>query len=171
MFVGEQPGDQEDREGRPFVGPAGRILDRALREIGIDRKKTYITNAVKHFKWVAIEERGKRRIHEKPNAIEISACRPWLLAEIAAVRPKVIVLLGATAAQALMGRAFRVTQHRGEILTLPPLEGLPAPLTIQVLATIHPSSILRARDDETRHREMRQLVADLRPAAALLTPH
>src|SRR6185369_2547044 len=113
MLVGEQPGDQEDREGKPFVGPAGKLLNAALAEAGIDRQKAYVTNAVKHFKW---EPRGKRRIHQKPNAAEIAACRPWLDAEIAALQPKVIVCLGATAAQALLGRNFRVTQHRGEFL-------------------------------------------------------
>jgi DNA polymerase len=150
MLVGEEPGNQEDLEGHPFVGPAGKLLDTALAEAGIDRKQVYVTNVVKHFKW---EPRGKRRIHKKPNAAEIAACRPWLDAEIAAVRPKVLVCLGATAAQALLGRDFRVTQHRGEFI-----ESTLAP---QVMATVHPSSILRAPDDETRHQEMRRFVQDL----------
>jgi uracil-DNA glycosylase len=132
ILVGEQPGDQEDREGKPFVGPAGRLLDEALAEAGIDRKKVYVTNTVKHFKW---EPRGKRRIHKKPNAAEIAACRPWLDAEIAALHPKIIVCLGATAAQSLLGRNFRVTQHRGEFLK--------SSLAPVVMATVHPSSILR----------------------------
>lgn len=157
MFVGEQPGDKEDVEGRPFVGPAGVLLDKALGEAGIDRKRTYVTNAVKHFKW---EPRGKRRIHKKPNAVELSACRPWLDAEIALVRPEVIVCLGATSAQALLGRAFRVTQQRGKLL---PFAG-----ELSILATVHPSSILRAPDDETREREYRLLVEDLSVVAKLL---
>jgi uracil-DNA glycosylase len=157
VFVGEQPGDREDQEGKPFVGPAGGLLDKALVEAGIDRKKVYVTNAVKHFKW---EPRGKRRIHKKPNAAEIAACRPWLDAEIAVVKPKVVVCLGATAAQALLGRDFRVTQHRGEFLE--------SPLAPFVMATVHPSSILRAPDDETRHAEMRRFVADLRKIAQVL---
>jgi DNA polymerase len=150
MLVGEEPGNQEDLEGHPFVGPAGKLLDTALAEAGIDRKQVYVTNVVKHFKW---EQRGKRRIHKKPNAAEIAACRPWLDAEIAAVRPKVLVCLGATAAQALLGRDFRVTQHRGEFI-----ESTIAP---RVMATVHPSSILRAPDDETRHQEMKRFVQDL----------
>jgi uracil-DNA glycosylase family protein len=157
MFVGEQPGDQEDLTGKPFVGPAGKLLDKALLEAGIDRRKVYVTNAVKHFKW---EPRGKRRIHKKPNATEIAACRRWLDAEIALFRPKVIVCLGATAAQALMGKDFRVTKHRGERLESPR-----APV---VMATIHPSSILRAPDEETRHLEMKRFVADLKKVAAVL---
>src|ERR1700719_3392572 len=154
MFVGEQPGSQEDWEGQPFVGPAGKLLDSALEEAGIDRSKTYVTNAVKHFKW---EPRGKRRIHKKPNALETAACRPWLDAEIAALKPQVIVCLGATAAQALLGRAFRATQQRCELMksTLAPL----------ILATVHPSSILRAPDAETRHVEMDRFVADLKKIA------
>jgi uracil-DNA glycosylase family protein len=163
FFVGEQPGDQEDREGHPFVGPAGRILSTALESAGIDRGAAYVTNAVKHFKWIASGDRGKRRIHQKPNAREVAACRPWLLAEIDAVQPQVIVCLGATAAQSLLGRDFRVTQHRGQ--------PVPSPFAARVVATVHPSSILRARDDETRHREMDAFVADLRAAAALLAPH
>jgi uracil-DNA glycosylase len=151
MLVGEVPGDREDIEGKPFVGPAGALLDRALVAAGIDRRNVYVTNAVKHFKW---EPRGKRRIHKKPNATEIAACRQWLDGEIAALRPKVIVCLGATAAQALLGREFRVTQHRGELL--------PSPLARYVLATVHPSAILRAPDDETRHAELQRFIADLK---------
>src|ERR1700720_1060010 len=157
MLVGEQPGDQEDLEGKPFVGPAGKLLDTALVEAGIDRRKVYVTNTVKHFKW---EPRGKRRIHKKPNAAEIAACRPWLDAKIGALRPKVIVCLGATAAQTLLGRDFRVTQHRGEFLK--------SPLASFVMATVHPSSILRAPDEETRHEEMRRFVADLKKLASVL---
>jgi DNA polymerase len=160
MFVGEQPGDEEDRQGRPFVGPAGRLLARALDEAGIDRRAAYVTNAVKHFKWAPAGDRGKRRIHKKPNTVEVSACHPWLLAEIDLVKPVVIVCLGATAAQALLGRAFRVTQHRGELV--------PAPHARYVTATVHPSSILRAPDEETRHQEMRRFVADLKVVAALV---
>jgi len=151
MMIGEQPGDREDIEGHPFVGPAGKLLDDALEEAGIDRTKVYVTNAVKHFKW---EPRGKRRIHEKPNMQEVNACRPWLDAEIDAVGPRLIVCLGATAAQALLGSNFRVTQQRGVLLRK---EGLPA-----LVATVHPSSILRARSSEDRHREMSLFVADLR---------
>src|SRR5580704_6035106 len=151
MLVGEQPGNQEDLEGKPFVGPAGKLLDVALEEAGIDRKKVYVTNAVKHFKW---EPRGKRRIHKKPNAAEIAACRPWLEAEIAALRPKIIVCLGATAAQALLGRDFRVTQHRGEFVK--------SDLAPHVMATVHPSSILRAPDEATRQDEMKEFIADLK---------
>jgi uracil-DNA glycosylase len=154
MMVGEQPGDKEDLQGRPFVGPAGAVLDKALAEAGIDRNDVYVTNIVKHFKW---EPRGKRRIHKKPNALEISACRPWLKAEIAVTRPEVVVLLGATAAQGILGREFRVTQHRGEWVT--------SDIAPFVLATVHPSSILRAPDDESRHEEMRKFVADLKTVA------
>jgi DNA polymerase len=156
MMIGEQPGNQEDLEGKPFVGPAGKLLDQALEEAGIDRKKVYVTNAVKHFKW---EPRGKRRIHKKPNAAEIAACRPWLDAEIAALKPKIIICLGATAAQALLGRDFRVTQHRGEFLK--------SPLAPMVMATVHPSSILRAPDEKTRHEEMERFIADLKKVAQL----
>jgi DNA polymerase len=156
MFVGEQPGDQEDKAGSPFVGPAGKLLDRALVEAGIDRSETYVTNAVKHFKWQA---RGKRRIHQKPNWEEINACRPWLDAELAVVRPRVLVCLGATAAQALLGRQFRVTQHRGELLD--------SDLAEHVTATVHPSSILRG-DPEEREREFGAFVDDLRVVADLL---
>jgi DNA polymerase len=151
LFVGEQPGDREDQQGRPFVGPAGKLLDAALERAGIDRAKTYVTNAVKHFKW---EPRGKRRIHKKPNATEIAACRPWLDTEIALLKPEVVVCLGATAAQALLGRAFRVTQSRGELLE--------SSIVPHMMATVHPSSILRAPDEESRHREMARFVADLK---------
>ena len=157
MLVGEQPGDAEDLAGHPFVGPAGKLLDRALEEAGIDRKAVYVTNVVKHFKW---EPRGKRRIHAKPNAAEIGACRPWLETEIALVRPHAIVCLGATAAQALLGKTFRVSRQRGEFV-----ESSLAPL---VIATVHPSSILRARDDESRRQEMERFVADLRKLAGAL---
>jgi DNA polymerase len=151
MLVGEQPGNREDLEGKPFVGPAGKLLDAALEEAGIDRKQVYVTNAVKHFKW---EPRGKRRIHKKPNAAEIAACRPWLDAEIAALRPKIIVCLGATAAQGLLGRDFRVTRHRGEFVK--------SNLAPHVMATVHPSSILRAPDGVTREDEMKKFIADLK---------
>jgi uracil-DNA glycosylase family protein len=157
MFVGEQPGDREDIEGMPFVGPAGRLLDEALRAAGIDRTQVYITNAVKHFKW---KPQGKRRLHQKPNAAEINACRPWLDAEIAVVKPQILVCLGATAAQALLGRDFRVTLQRGQFIERP---GLPL-----MMATVHPSSILRARDDESRELEMQAFVADLRRLAQRL---
>lgn len=157
MLIGEQPGNDEDLAGRPFVGPAGRLLDRALEAAGIDRSEVYVTNVVKHFKWVA---RGKRRIHEKPDVSEIAACRPWLDAELALVKPEVIVCLGATAAQALLGRSFRVSRQRGE--------PQPSALARHVLATVHPSSILRAPDDATRHRETERFVEDLRRAAHLL---
>jgi uracil-DNA glycosylase len=156
MLVGEQPGDREDREGAPFVGPAGRLLDEALVEAGIDRTQTYVTNVVKHFKWTP---RGKRRIHAKPAWSEIAACRPWLDAELAVVRPRVLVCLGATAAQALLGRDFRVTQRRGELVE--------TPLAPKALATVHPSSILRARD-ESRTAEREGFVEDLRLVARLL---
>jgi uracil-DNA glycosylase family protein len=158
MFVGEQPGDQEDRAGKPFVGPAGRVLDDALDQVGIDRSRVYVTNAVKHFKW---EARGKRRIHSKPNAREIRACRPWLEAELEEVHPRVIVVLGATAAQALLGPTFRVTQQRGK-----PLES--TGLAPYVVATVHPASILRAADPEAREAEGRAFVADLRTVKHLL---
>jgi uracil-DNA glycosylase len=157
MFVGEQPGDAEDLSGHPFVGPAGKLLDKALVEAGIDRNAVYVTNVVKHFKW---EPRGKRRIHKKPNASEIAACRPWLDTEIELVQPKAIVCLGATAAQALLGRQFKVTAHRGEFI-----RSALAPL---VLATVHPSSLLRAPDEETRHRETARFVDDLRKVARAL---
>jgi uracil-DNA glycosylase len=155
LMVGEQLGDKEDLQGKPFVGPAGAVLDKALEAAGIDRDDVYVTNIVKHFKW---EPRGKRRIHKKPNALQISACRPWLDAEISVTRPDVIVLLGATAAQGILGRDFRVSQQRGE--------WVPSSIAPFVMATVHPSSILRAPDDETRHEEMRKFIADLKKVAA-----
>jgi uracil-DNA glycosylase len=154
VFVGEQPGDQEDQQGHPFVGPAGRLLDKALADVGIDRTQVYLTNAVKHFKW---QPRGKRRIHQKPAWAEMMACKPWLDAELAVVKPRVLVALGATAGQALLGRQFRVTKQRGELID--------SPLAEFVLATIHPSAILRAED---RDREYAGFVADLEKVAALL---
>jgi uracil-DNA glycosylase family protein len=157
MFVGEQPGNDEDLAGQPFVGPAGKLLDKALAEAGIDRSQAYVTNVVKHFRW---EPRGKRRIHSKPNAQEIRACRPWLDAEIEVVKPEVIVCLGATAAQSLLGAAFRVSQRRGEVV--------PSPLAPKVIATVHPSSILRAPDDETRRVETQRFVDDLKKVAKVL---
>jgi len=157
LFVGEQPGNEEDLTGQPFVGPAGRLLDEALAEAGIDRTQTYVTNVVKHFKW---EPRGKRRIHKKPNAREITACRPWLEAEIGLVKPKVIVCLGATAAQALLGAQFRVSKQRGQFIK--------STLAPYIMATVHPSSILRAPDDETRHLEKRRFVDDLKKVAHVL---
>jgi uracil-DNA glycosylase len=157
MFVGEQPGDKEDLAGKPFVGPAGRVLDAALEAAGIDRQLAYVTNAVKHFKW---EARGKRRIHAKPSWSELAACRPWLDAELAAVRPKVLVCLGATAAQSLLGRQFRVTKQRGEWID--------SDLAEHVTATIHPSAILRQRTDEERHAEMAALIRDLKVVASVL---
>ena len=156
MLVGEQPGDYEDREGRPFVGPAGQLLDRALEQAGIDRRLAYVTNVVKHFKWQA---RGKRRIHQKPNWAEMTACRPWLEAELQVVKPGVLVCLGATAAQALLGRDFRVSRQRGELVD--------SPLAPHVLATVHPSAILRA-DEADREAEFEAFVNDLRKVAALL---
>jgi uracil-DNA glycosylase len=156
MFVGEQPGDQEDKAGKPFVGPAGQLFDQALEDAGIDRRAVYVTNVVKHFKWVA---RGKRRIHQKPNAAEVAACRPWLEAELEVVKPRVLVCLGATAAQALLGREFRVTRERGR-----PVE---SNLAENVLATVHPSSILRA-DPADREREYDAFVNDLRVVAGLI---
>ena len=157
MFVGEQPGNEEDLSGRPFVGPAGRFFDDALEAAGIDRKQTYVTNVVKHFKW---EPRGKRRIHKKPNSLEIASCRPWLEAEIAVIKPDVIVALGATAAQSLLGPQFRVTKQRGEFI--------PSTLAPYVMATVHPSSILRAPDDETRHLETRRFIDDLKKLAKVV---
>ena len=150
MMVGEQPGDAEDIAGHPFVGPAGQLLDRALDAAGIDRGLVYVTNVVKHFKW---EPRGKRRIHAKPNSAEITACRPWLETEIALIKPRILVCLGATAAQALLGRDFKVSRERGRFV--------PSDLAPLVTATVHPSSILRARDDDTRRMEMKRFVADL----------
>lgn len=157
MLVGEQPGDAEDLAGRPFVGPAGRLLDRSLEAAGIDRNQVYVTNAVKHFKWVP---RGKRRIHSKPNAMEIQACFPWLEAEIAALQPAVVIALGATAAQALLGRSFRVTKQRGVPLA--------SPLAAQIVATVHPSALLRAPDEATRRTETERFIEDLRVAAKLV---
>ena len=157
MLVGEQPGDAEDLAGLPFVGPAGRLLDKALAEAGLDRKIVYLTNVVKHFKW---EPRGKRRIHAKPNAAEINACRPWLETEIALVKPRILVCLGATAAQALLGRTFKVSQQRGDFVA--------SPLAPLVTATVHPSSILRAPDDDARREEMRRFVEDLTKVASAL---
>ncbi|MDP8961964.1 MAG: UdgX family uracil-DNA binding protein [Actinomycetota bacterium] len=157
MFVGEQPGDREDVEGEPFVGPAGRELDRALDEVDIDRSNVYITNAVKHFKW---KQKGRRRIHETPNAEEIAACRPWLAAEIHVVRPKIIVCLGATAAKVLLGSGFRVTRQRGELH--------PGPNGSVVTATVHPSAILRASSDEERQTAREAFVADLGKVAVVM---
>ena len=157
LFVGEQPGDKEDLAGKPFVGPAGQLLDKALEGAGIDRKQTYVTNAVKHFKW---QPRGKRRIHQKPSWSETLACRPWLEAELEVVRPRVVVCLGATAAQSLLGRDFRVTQHRGELLE--------SDLAEHVTATVHPSSILRQQDEQLRQAEFAAFVDDLRVVARLL---
>ena len=159
MFVGEQPGDREDVEGHPFVGPAGKLLDQALTQAGINRSDIYVTNVVKHFKWIPAE-RGKRRIHKKPGSTEIAACRPWLDGELAAVRPKVLVCLGATAAQALLGRSFSVTRQRGQKVT--------SPVAANVIATVHPSSILRAPDDNARHEQMEAFVHDLQNVARLL---
>jgi len=158
MLIGEQPGDKEDKIGRPFVGPAGKLLDRALEAAGIDRSDVYVTNVVKHFNW---EPRGKWRIHKKPRPQHIAACRPWLDIEFTLVKPRAVVCLGATAAQALLGAAFRVTQHRGEFLqsTLAPI----------VLATVHPSSLLRAPDDETRHHETERFIDDLKLVARALS--
>jgi len=153
FFLGEQPGDQEDRRGKPFVGPAGQLLDRALAEAGIDRQEVYVTNAVKHFKW---EPRGKRRIHQKPSARDIAACGPWFEAELRVVRPDVLVCLGSTAAQAIFGPSFRVTRERGKLLA--------SELAARVVTTVHPSSLLRQPDEESRQREYRLFVADLRAA-------
>jgi DNA polymerase len=158
VLVGEQPGDKEDLAGHPFVGPAGRILDEALAEAGIDRKRVFVTNAVKHFKWRAS---GQRRLHERPTSAEIAACRMWLELELGLVKPDIVVALGATAAQALLGRAFRVTKERGKIVS--------SPLARRVVATVHPSSILRAPDHASRHAEMRAFVRDLRVVARLMS--
>ncbi|MDQ6741764.1 MAG: UdgX family uracil-DNA binding protein [Candidatus Dormibacteraeota bacterium] len=157
LMVGEQPGDQEDRAGRPFVGPAGQVLDQALEAAGIDRSLVYVTNVVKHFKWTA---RGKRRIHERPDREEISACLPWLEAEVGAVKPDVIVCLGATSAQALLGSGFRVTRQRGQMMT--------STFGAPIMATVHPSSILRAPDDRSRREAMESFIADLRHLQAYL---
>jgi uracil-DNA glycosylase len=158
MFVGEQPGDQEDRAGHPFVGPAGKLLDQALEQAGIDRTKVYVTNVVKHFKWIAAA-RGKKRIHKKPRYSEINACRPWLDAELRVVKPQILVCLGSTAAQSLLGREFSVTRQRGELIE--------SPLAPFVIATVHPSSILRAPDADARQLQMQAFVNDLRKVAAL----
>jgi DNA polymerase len=157
MMVGEQPGNEEDLSGHPFVGPAGKLLDRALAAAGIDRRQVYVTNAVKHFKW---QPRGKRRLHEKPRDDEVEACLPWLESEIAVVKPAVVVCLGATAAQALLGKTFRVTKQRGEVFPQP--DGPP------IMATIHPSAVLRAPDSEARERELTLLVADLKKVVPFL---
>lgn len=153
MLVGEQPGDSEDREGHPFIGPAGRLLHRALGEAGIGTDEVYVTNAVKHFKFI---ERGKRRIHQKPKVTEVRACRPWLEAEIEVVKPRIVVALGATAAQSILGSAFRLTEHRAQLA--------PSALAAKVMATIHPSAILRAPESGDRHREFAGFVDDLRAA-------
>jgi uracil-DNA glycosylase len=157
MLVGEQPGDAEDRAGHPFVGPAGKLLDRCLVEAGIDRNRAYVTNVVKHFKWVP---RGPRRIHSKPGSVEIEACFSWLEAEIQVVKPRAIVALGATAAQTLFGRAFRVSKDRGRFVQ--------SGLALYALATVHPSALLRAPDEETRHREIRRFIEDLQQVVAIL---
>jgi uracil-DNA glycosylase len=157
MFVGEQPGDSEDLAGHPFVGPAGKLLDRCMKAAGVDRSGAYVTNAVKHFKWVP---RGTRRIHSKPSSMEIAACFPWLEAEIDALKPRVVVALGATAAQALFGKAFRVTKERGRLV--------PSRFAPYALATVHPSSLLRAPDEETRHREIERFIEDLKKIAEVL---
>jgi len=160
MFVGEQPGDLEDRSGHPFVGPAGKLFDRALAETGIQRSNVYVTNVVKHFKW-SPAERGKRRIHKKPRYSEIEACRPWLDAELAVIKPKVLVCLGASAAQALLGKDFRVSRDRGKLVN--------SNLAPHVLATVHPSSILRAQDDESRRLQLQAFIEDLRHVARVAT--
>lgn len=154
LFVGEQPGEQEDRAGKPFVGPAGQLFDRALHAAGIDRTQLYVTNVVKHFKWVA---KGPRRIHQSPNKGEVTACRPWLTAEIAAIQPQGIVCLGAVAARALLGETFRVTRQRGEFL--------PSPLASWIVATIHPSAILRMPDEQTREAALHHFIDDLKKVA------
>lgn len=159
VFVGEQPGDKEDLAGKPFVGPAGALLDQALEAAGIDREEVYVTNAVKHFKW---EPRGKRRIHKKPNSSEISACRPWLDAELELIEPEVIVCLGATAAQAILGKSFKVTQRRGEAIPSP------IPHARFVIATVHPSSVLRAPDGESRRKARAEFFADVKKVAEVL---
>ncbi len=161
MLVGEQPGDQEDRSGHPFIGPAGKLLDQALADAGIDRSELYVTNVVKHFRWTPAE-RGKRRIHKKPRASEIQACRPWLDAELEIVKPKVVVCLGASAAQALLGKEFRVSRERGKAIK--------SNLAALIVATVHPSSILRARDDASRQEQLKQFVDDLKTVKRLLKP-
>jgi uracil-DNA glycosylase len=155
LFVGEQPGDQEDQVGKPFVGPAGQVFDRALHLAGIDRSQLYVTNVVKHFKWIA---KGSRRIHQSPNKGEVTACRPWLEAEIAIIQPQIIVCLGAVAARALLGETFRVTRQRGEFL--------PSPLAPWILATVHPSAILRMPDEQTRDAAFHHFADDLKKVAA-----
>jgi DNA polymerase len=157
VLVGEQPGNDEDLAGKPFVGPAGRLLDKALDEAGIDRGKVYVTNVVKHFKW---EPKGKRRIHKKPSSREIAACRPWLEAELAVLKPAVLVCLGATAAQALLGKDFRVSTQHGEFV--------PSPLAPHVTATIHPSAVLRAPDEKSRAAQMKLFVKDLKQVSKLI---
>jgi DNA polymerase len=160
MFVGEQPGDSEDRAGHPFVGPAGRLLDEVLVEVGIDRSEVYVTNVVKHFKWEAAQ-RGKRRIHKKPRQSEIEACRPWLDAELQVVRPQVLVCLGASAAQSLLGKDFRVTRDRGTLMK--------SELAPYVTATTHPASILRAPDSAAREQQRREFARDLKKVADLIS--
>jgi DNA polymerase len=164
VFVGEQPGDQEDRQGAPFVGPAGAMLDQALDDAGIPRSDVYVTNAVKHFKW---EPRGKRRIHKKPRVSEMKACRPWLEAELRAVKPQLVVCLGATAAQSVLGSQFKLMQNRGKVIETRGLEGSGLPIH-HVVATIHPSAVLRAPDSEGRRAAYESLVADLKVAAKAL---
>ena len=158
MFVGEQPGDQEDQAGHPFVGPAGKLLDRALEQAGIEHSKLYLTNVVKHFKWTAAA-RGKKRIHKKPRYSEIHACRPWLDAELRVVKPRILVCLGSTAAQSLLGRNFSVLRQHGQLIA--------SPLAPFVMATVHPSSILRAPDDDARHLQMQAFIKDLKIVADL----
>jgi len=160
FFIGEQPGDEEDRQGHPFIGPAGRLLDEVLVEVGIDRSEVYVTNVVKHFKWEAAQ-RGKRRIHKKPRHSEIEACRPWLDAELKVVQPQVLVCLGASAAQGLLGKDFRVTRDRGKLI--------PSDLAPHVMATAHPSSILRAPDSQQREQQRAEFVRDLKKVADLLS--
>ena len=162
MFVGEQPGDSEDKAGHPFVGPAGRLLDEVLIEVGIDRSEVYVTNVVKHFKWIAAQ-RGKRRIHKKPRHSEIEACRPWLDAELQVVRPEVLVCLGASAAQALLGKDFRVSRERGTLMK--------SQLAPYIMATVHPSSILRAPDSKAREQQRREFVRDLKKVSGLIKTH
>jgi uracil-DNA glycosylase family protein len=157
LLVGEQPGDQEDLQGRPFVGPAGQLLDWALEKAGIDRAQTYVTNVVKHFKWLP---RGKRRIHSKPSSLEIKACRPWLDEELRLIKPEVLLCLGATAAQALLGASFRVTRERGRFVA--------SDLAPHVMATVHPSSLLRIEDDDQRKAAIREFVRELRQVAQVL---
>ena len=162
MFVGEQPGDSEDKAGHPFVGPAGRLLDEVLIEVGIDRSEVYVTNVVKHFKWIAAQ-RGKRRIHKKPRHSEIEACRPWLDAELQVVRPEVLVCLGASAAQALLGKDFRVSRERGTLMK--------SQLAPYIMATVHPSTILRAPDSKAREQQRREFVRDLKKVSGLIKTH